>query len=135
MAIMHEVLYNYLLEKGDEWTPQSHIARDLYAHFGNGECCLAPEQYHNTTERLHLLKCKQSINDSAKFDKIIISNTKGMKIATEAEAELYLAREYKAIFKKLKRIRTIEKKCKLHNQIRVDGHTIDAFLENLPETP
>ena len=135
MGIIDEVLYNYLLDRGDEWTSQVQIARDLYAHFGNGECCLAPEQYHNTTERLHLLECKQSINDSAKFDKIIISNSKGMKIATETEAELYLAREYKAIFKKLKRIRTIEKKCNLHNQITVDGHTIDAFLRNLSETP
>lgn len=129
-----KALYEFLLEQGEKYTPQSEIARELYNEFGNGECCLAPKEYHGTSERLDLLRCKQSINDSADFEKIIISNNKGMKIATETEAERYLANQYKALFRKLRRLRTMERKCNLHNQITVDGHTIDAFLEKLPET-
>ena len=127
-------LYEYLLDKGDTYTSQAEIARDLFEYYGNGECCLEPKDYHNTSERIDLLRCKQSINDSADFEKIIISNSKGMKIATEEEAERYLSNQYKALFRKLRRLRTMERKCNLHNQITVDGHTIDAFLEKFPET-
>lgn len=127
-------LYEYLLEKGDTYTSQAEIARDLYEYYGNGECCFEPKDYHNTSERIDLLRCKQSINDSADFEKIIISNSKGMKIATEEEAERYLSNQYKALFRKLRRLRTMECKCNLHNQITIDGHTIDAFLEKFPET-
>lgn len=134
MNITQKKLYEFLLEKGDKYTSQAEIARELFSEFGNGECCLEPKDYHNTTERIHLLCCKQSINDSAEFEKIIISNSKGMKIATESEAERYLRNEYTALFRKLRRLRKMEKKCNLHNQITIGGRTIDAFLENLPET-
>jgi hypothetical protein len=134
MNITQKKLYEFLLEQGEKYTPQWEIARELYGEFGNGECCLEPKDYHNTSERLDLLRCKQSINDSADFEKIIISNSNGMKIATEEEAERYLANQYKALFRKLRRLRTMERKCNLHNQITVDGHTIDAFLEKFPET-
>jgi hypothetical protein len=135
MNYKEKALYEFLLEQGDKYTAQSEIARELYGEFGNGECCLEPKEYHNTTERIDLLRCKQSINDSADFEKIIISNSKGMKIATEPEAVRYLENQYKALFRKLRRLRTMEKKCKLHHQITVAGHTVDSFLENLPQTP
>ena len=133
MNITQKKLYEFLLEQGDKYTPQAEIARELFKEFGNGECCLEPKDYHNTSERCLMLCCKQSINDSADFEKIIISNSKGMKIATESEAERYLANQYKALFRKLRRLRTMERKCNLHNQITVDGHTIDAFLEGIAE--
>ncbi len=134
MNITQKKLYEFLLEQGEKYTPQSEIARELFREFGNGECCLEPKDYHNTSERCLMLRCKQSINDSADFEKIIISNSKGMKIANESEAERYLKSQYESLFRKLRRLRTMERKCNLHNQITVDGHTIDAFLENLPET-
>jgi hypothetical protein len=134
MNITQKKLYEFLLEQGDKYTSQAEIARELFREFGNGECFIEPKDYHNTSERIDLLRCKQSINDSADFEKIIISNSKGMKIATEEEAERYLANQYNALFRKLKRIRTMERKCNLHNQMDFDGHTVKAFLENLPET-
>lgn len=133
MNITQKKLYEFLLEQGDKYTPQAEIARELYGEFGNGECCLEPKDYHNTSERCLMLRYKQSINDSAEFEKIIISNSKGMKIATEEEAERYLANQYKALFRKLRRLRTMERKCNLHNQITVDGHTIDAFLGEIAQ--
>ena len=133
MNTMERNLYEFLMEQGDKYISQAEIARELYGEFGNGECCLEPKDYHNTYERCIMLRCKQRINDSVDFEKIIISNSKGMKIATEEEAEQYLANQYKALFRKLRRLRTMERKCNLHNQITVDGHTIDAFLQNLPE--
>jgi hypothetical protein len=133
MEERQRALYEYLLSRSGEWVSQAEIARELYQYYGNGECFIEPKDYHNTSERIDLLRCKQSINDSADFEKIIISNSKGMKIATEEEAVRYLSNQYKALFRKLRRLRTMEKKCNLHNQITIGGRTIDAFLENLPE--
>jgi hypothetical protein len=124
-------LYNYLLEKGDTWTPQVQVARDLFEHYGNGECCLAPEEYHDSTERKNLSKEISEINASPDFEKIIISSGKGIKLANEKEHYKYLSNQYKAIFRKLKRVRIMEKKAGAHNQIGIDGKTIVAFLENV----
>ena len=127
-------LYEYLLSKGDTWTPQAEIARELYREYGNAECCLEPKDYHNTTERNYITRDIRAINESNEVEKIIIASGKGVKIATEAEAERYLRNQYTALFRKLKRIRTMERKCNLHNQMDFGGHTVEAFLENLRKT-
>lgn len=124
-------LYEYLLNKGNEWTSQVDLARDLYEHYGNGECCLAPELYHDSTERKFISRDIAAINESGDFEKIIISCGKGVKIANESEHERYLRNQYKAIFRKLKRVRIMEKKCKAHNQFGFDGTVVDAFLEEI----
>ena len=137
MKERQEALYKYLVSRNDEWTSQSEVARsnELYKYYGNGECCLMPEEYHDTAERkLMSLDCAE-INLNPDFEKIIISSGKGIKIANEAEAERYLRNQYTALFRKLKRIRTMERKCNLHNQMDFGGHTVEAFLEKFPETP
>lgn len=134
MNVRHIALYEYLLEKGDTWTPQVQVARDLYREFGNDECCLAPETYHDTTERKILSRAISEINESPDFEKIIISSGKGIKIANCQEAEVYIKNHYRSVFRKLKRVREMERKCKLHNQIDVEGNTIDAFIEKAYET-
>lgn len=126
----HKALYEYLESKGDSWTPQVEVARDLYEHFGNGECCLAPHEYHDTSERHLLSKAIAEINSSPEFEKIIISSGKGIKFANEKEHYRYLKNQYQAIFRKLKRVRIMEKKAGAHNQIGIDGKAISAFIEN-----
>lgn len=131
MENKHRALYEYLLAKGDEYTPQVQVARDLYEHFGNGECCLAPDEYHDSYERNILSRVISEINSSNNFEKIIISNKKGIKIASEKECYIYLKRQYEAIFKKLKRVRIMEKKCAANNQIGIDGKVILTFLQEI----
>ena len=128
-------LYEYLSEAGDKWTPQVNVARELFESFGNGECYFAPEEYHDTTERLALSKAISEINFSADFEKIIISSCKGIKLANEAEFDKYIKNQYKATIRKLARIYKMAKKGNRHGQIDVGGHTVESFLENLPETP
>jgi hypothetical protein len=130
-----EALYNYLIERADEWTSQSEVARELSLYYGNGECYLAPEEYHDTAERKLMSRDCAEINLNPDYEKIIISSGKGIKIANESEAERYLRNQYAALFRKLKRIRAMERKCNLHNQMDFGGHTVEAFLENIPETP
>ena len=122
-------LYEYLLDEGDKWTSQVQVARDLFSEFGNGECCLAPEEYHNTTERLELSQTISRINFDPDFDKIIISSCKGVKIANEEEFDRYIKSQYKQAIRKLARVYAMAKKGNRHNQIGIDGETVEAFLE------
>lgn len=131
MNLMHVTLYEYLLKKGDVWTPQVNVARDLYALFGNAECCLEPEDYHDTTERCVLTKAIAEINGSTDFEKIIISCGKGIKLANEEEHHRYITNQYRSILRKLKRIYVMEKKGNAHNQISIDGRAIEAFLRGV----
>ena len=131
METKHEALYKYLEEKGDVWSPQVEVARDLYEHFGNGECCLAPEEYHDTQERHILSKVISEVNLSPEFDKIIISSGSGIKLANEEEHKRYVTNQYRAILRKLKRTRIMEKKGNANGQITIDGRTIEAYLHGV----
>jgi hypothetical protein len=133
MNARQKALYDYLVAKGDEWTPQVEVARDLYSYYGNGECCLLPEEYHDTTERLIISKDISDINFSFDFHKIIISSCKGIKIANEAEFDKYIKNQYNATIRKLARIYKMAKKGNRNGQIDFGGHTVESFLENLPE--
>lgn len=124
-----KALYEYLLDKGDDYTTQVDIARDLYKYYGNAECCLSPEDYHDTTERCFITDDCRAISVSPDCDKIIISNSKGVKIANEAEFDRYIKAQYKATLRKLSRIYKMAKKGNRHNQIDFGGHTVEAFLE------
>jgi CO dehydrogenase/acetyl-CoA synthase delta subunit len=125
-----KALYEYLLEKGDTYTPQAEIARDLFQYYGNGECFIEPKDYHNTTERLRILMDIREINANLDYEKLIISNSKGVKIATEEEFDKYIKNQYNATIRKLSRIYKMAKKGNRHKQIDFGGNTIEAFLNN-----
>lgn len=129
MENRHRALYEYLLDKGDTWTSQAEVARDLYKYFGNGECCLFPEVYHNTFERQILSKTIAEINEAYDYEKIIISSRKGIKLANEEEFERYIKNLYSSVFKKLRRVRIMEKKGNANGQIDFNGDTVEAFLD------
>lgn len=126
-----KALYDYLVSMGDEWTTQADIARELYEYYGNGECCLAPKEFHDTTERLEMAKTCREINASCDFEKIIISNSKGIKLATEEEFNKYINNQYRSIFKKLKRTRELHRKANRNNQINFMGEFVESFLEDI----
>jgi hypothetical protein len=130
-----KALYEYLMEVGDEWVSQVQVARDLYEYFGNAECCLEPKEFHDTTERVELSKTISQINFSSEFEKIVISSSKGIKLANEEEFDRYIKGQYKSAICKLARVYTMAKKGNRHKQMDFGGHTVESFLENLPETP
>lgn len=129
-----KALYEYLLDNGDNWVSQVQIARDLFKYYGNGECCLEPKSYHDTTERSYISDDVRAINISAEFDKLIISSSKGVKIANEAEFDRYIKAQYTATIRKLSRIYKMAKKGNRHNQIGIDGMAVEAFLQKVDET-
>ena len=129
MSKLHKALYDYLLAKGDTWTSQVQVARDLFKEFGNGEAFLEPKSYHDTTERLMLSSVIREINESAEFEKIIVSNKKGIKIANEKEFDRYILSRYKSAIRKLSGVYKMAKKGNRNGQIDFGGHTVEAFLE------
>lgn len=128
-------LYEYLLSRNGEWVSQAEIARsdELYEYYGNGECCLEPREYHNSTERLLILSDLQEIRINPEFEKLVISSSKGVKIATEEEFDRYIKSQYDSAIRKLSRIYKMAKKGNRHNQIDFGGHTVEAFLEKVEE--
>lgn len=135
MSERQKALYEYLVSKNGEWVTHADLARELYRFYGNAECCLEPKDFHNTTERLMILNDCREINLSPDFEKIIIGSNKGIKLANEAEFYRYIESQRKSTLRKLARIYKMAKKGGLHNQMDFGGHTVEAFLENLPETP
>ena len=131
METKHEALYKYLESKGDVWSPQVQVARDLYEHFGNGECYFVPAEYHDSNERKILSRVISEINFSNEFPKIIISGKKGIKLANEEEHKRYVTNQYRSVLRKLKRTRIMEKKGNANGQITIDGRTIEAYLHGV----
>lgn len=128
-----KALYEYLLSRCNEWTTHADIARELYGYYGNAECFIEPKDFHNTTERVEILKTCRDINSSHEFDKIIISSSKGIKIATEEEFNKYIKNQYCAIFRKLKRTRELDRKARINNQIDFMGNFVETFLKDISE--
>ena len=135
MKKRQRALYEYLLSKNGEWVSQAEIARELYQYYGNGECCIEPKDYHNTTERTVLLRDLQEIKTNPEFEKLAISSPKGIKIANEEEFDRYIKSQYNSAIRKLARIYKMAKKGNRNGQIDFGGHTVESFLENLPKTP
>ena len=134
MNARQKALYEYLLSRNGKWTTHAEIARELYEHYGNAECCLEPKDFHNTAERLEIAETCREINLSQDFDKLIISSSKGIKIATEEEFNRYIKLQYNSAIRKLARVYKMAKKGNRNGQIDFGGHTVESFLENLPET-
>jgi hypothetical protein len=118
-----QALYRFLLSRGNKWTSmeQATDSVNLYPAFFT-------TTYHNSHARRLLTSDIEAINSSDDFEKIIISNTNGIKLATEEELSSFLVSEYGEIFKKLYRVRKMAKKASRNLQLDLDGKARQAFL-------
>lgn len=123
-----EMLYSLLL-KEDGWVEQEVIAAKMYPEFYSA---WDAGHFHDSPARTRMTEDIQLINNDPSFEKIIIHSVDGIKIATEEDIDVYLKSQYSEVFRKLKRIRNIERKAGLDGQIKADfdGHAnriIEAF--------
>ena len=118
-----EALYRFLLSRGDQWTSmeQATDAVALYPTFYRGT-------YHNSRARRMLTSDIERINGRNCFDKIIVSGSRGIKLATEKDFAHFIDSELREVFAKLKRIRTIARKASRDQQISMEGKIAEAFL-------
>ena len=110
-------LYNYLKERGDEWTYQATCASEIpeYNYDGNEDFSL----FHDSAARLQMTADIRAINDSDVIQKIIISSKNGIKLANKEEFETYIEKEISAALRRLIRARRKAKKGSLDNQFRI----------------
>ena len=127
------ILYKYLIGKGDQWTETFCVAWELSRYYpymewelksSNEEC-----DFHDSNARMMITNDIRLINESGNFEKIIISGKRGIKIANQKEAEKYIANQYRAIFRRFKRLRVLSKKAEANGQIDIYNDTVNAFLE------
>lgn len=118
-----EALYDFLLARGDKWTSmeQTTDSIPLYPTYTRST-------YHNSTARRLLTRDIEAVNASEKFEKIIISGNKGIKLANENDFQKFLKTEFGEIFRKLKRVRLIASKGGKDQQIDLEGQIREAFL-------
>lgn len=89
--------------------------------------------FHNSQARTLICKDIRAINDNPEVEKVIISGSKGVKIANEEEFGKFIVKQYAAVFRKLSRVRAKERKGNANNQIGVNGEIVEAFLKKIPE--
>lgn len=123
-TIRQDAVYTFLLGKPvDKWTSMETVTTTLsmYPSFRNGT-------YHNSRARRILTRDIKAINNSARYEKTIISSSRGIKIANDEEFEKFIDAELKETLTKLKSIYHTARKGGLDGQYEIDGHAIDAFL-------
>lgn len=112
------------------YVSQTQIGRELLTDYDDLDC----NDYHNSYARQLLTKDIRAINNDTTAEKIIISSRNGIKLATKEEAIKFIENQYKAVFRKLKRIRKLEKKANLNGQFKIiadeNGDFVSAFIEN-----
>lgn len=125
-------VYNLLKNNPDRYLTQLEIAYALREYY---DTSFYNDQFHDSATRHMLTADIRKINKSATIQKIIISNRKGVKIASSAEFEKYINAEFAAIFRKLARTRQKAKKAGLDGQMRLvlgsERDTIEAFADSI----
>ena len=125
-------LYNYLKEKGDEWTCQWQIALEIpeYKYDGKQDAAL----FHDSTARKQMTADIRTINDSSIIQKVIISSSKGIKIANSEEFDLHTRKEIMAAVRRLQRAKRKAEKGNRDGQMRLvfnsERDTVKAFLDS-----
>ena len=117
-----DALYAFL--RGREgWIPMQDLAyyvKDIYPTYG------WVSNFHNSHIRRKLTADIEAINGDPKYERVIISGNRGVKIADNDELDRFLRSEYKEIFRKLDRVRRFAKKAYPEGQF-----TLFSNLEEL----
>lgn len=125
-------LYNYLKEKGEEWTLQAFCAASIPEYNYDGEEDF--KDFHDSPSRHLMTDDIRAINASDVIQKIIISSAKGIKLASKEDFAGYLKRQYAALWRRKKRIDKIAKKGLTDGQMRLifgaERAIIHAFTDS-----
>lgn len=135
-------LYNYLKERGDQWTPQvycaAYICQDA-VHQGieppyYGDWNGNPKEFHDSPARLQMTADIRAINESTVIQKVIIASPKGIKIANSEEFDRYIRKEIMAAVRRLMRAKYKAQKGSRDGQMRFvfgsERDTIKAFIDS-----
>lgn len=120
-------LYEFLKSQED-WVKQEHISSSLPDLYGTDET-----PFHDTMARMHITNDIRAIKKSDIIQKIVISTTKGVKIATQDDFGIYFDHKLKALKKQMKLLYKQLKKAQLNNQTRIVYNSERDFIEAFKE--
>ena len=125
-------VYNLLKNNPDRYLTQLDIVLRLQEWF---VIDFTADTFHDSNARHMLTNDIRTINKSEAIQKIIISTSKGVKIASNAEFEKYINAEFASIFRKLARTRQKARKAGLDGQMRIvlgsERDTIESFADSI----
>lgn len=111
-------LLEFLKNNDDEYLSQYTISQVLpWLYFYDGE----QEDFHNSKARHWITDDIRAINADSSVEALILSNGKGVKIATKEEFERGMRAEFAAIFRRLKRAYAKARKGAKNGQFEFDG--------------
>lgn len=125
-------LYDYLKEKGDQWTTQYNIVNDLRELYSYNEDDFVT--FHDSQARHQLTNDIRAINESDYLPKPILSGAKGVKIANKSEFDIYIGSNIKAVVGRLNRLKRLAKKGNNDQQYRIklseyQKEVCEAFID------
>lgn len=125
-------LYNLLKNNPDKYFQQEEIAALLNDFYPSGAD--APN-FHDSAARVQITNDIRAINNSDVIQKIIITNSFGVKLASKEEFEKYINAQFAAIFRRLERTRKKAKKAGLDGQMRIafnqEHPVIEAYTDDI----
>jgi len=120
-------LYEFLKSQED-WVKQELISSSLPDLYGTDET-----PFHDTMARMHITNDIRAIKNSDVIQKIVISTTKGVKIANAEEFDEWFKRKAISLKKQMKLLYKQLKKAQLNNQTRIVYNSERDFIEAFKE--
>lgn len=124
-------LYNFLKDRGDEWTTQKTVAYALSNYY---DVWFDDAHFHDSNVRKQITVDIRKINESGIIQKVIISGAKGIKIANAQEFERYTRKEIMSATRRLLRAKLKAEKGKFDGQMCLvfnsERDTVKAFLDS-----
>ena len=125
-------LYEFLKQQTD-WVKQEHISSSLPEYSVTEK----DTPFHDTASRLNITNDIRMIKKSDVIQKIIISSSKGVKIASEDDFGIYFDHKLIALKSQMKLLYKQLKKAQANNQTRIvynsERDFIEAFKEEVKE--
>lgn len=117
-----EELYDFLLSREDKWTSMEETTDTISAY-----PAFFTTNYHNSYARRMLTGDIEAINSDDSFEKIIISCSRGIKLASSKEFERWCMVELRECLRKIKRVRKTMRKAGRDQQHTIEGEIVKAF--------
>lgn len=125
-------IYNYLKDHNNEWIQQEDLAYDLFYNEWLNDVKYSETDFHNTAIRKKITNAIRNLNNSPIIQKIILSSSKGVKIAERDEIDKYIGRHINCVVARLNRLKLIAKKASRDGQYKItfgkyERQIIEAF--------
>lgn len=125
-------IYNYLKDHNNKWIQQEDLAYDLFYNEWLNDVKYSETDFHNTAIRKKITNAIRNLNNSPIIQKIILSSSKGVKIAERDEIDKYIGRHINCVVARLNRLKLIAKKASRDGQYKItfgkyERQIIEAF--------